>query len=271
MTASIRGHHEGECEAGFALLVLLGVIASGSLAIVLAVEVLVPFADAGARAESHVATAESAARDRFRRSGAFPASVDDLVTGANGPVLGPWRRDPWGGAADLDYGMVANTLRIRSRGADGQLDTGDDIVASVGTESLLRARQRARLRLIRAAFARSSYRWAATMTNAEAAAVVAAMRDYAIARRSYLTADAATRATLTTRMDDARTTVSTITAAHGCAPLPPAVTGAGGLMEGLGMPDSRAVDGGGVPLILDSTVGVVAVGADRTGGTADDM
>ena len=99
----------------------------------------------------------------------------------------------------------------------------------------------------------------------------ARVRDYAIARRQWLTADAATRATLTTRMSTAAATVSAIAGAHGCAPLPLAVTGAGGLMEGLGMPDGKAVDGLGAALLLDATVGVLARGSDATGGTDDDM
>ncbi len=109
------------------------------------------------------------------------------------------------------------------------------------------------------------------MSAAEEASMVAAMRDYAIARRQWLTADATTRVTLTTQMNTAAATVSALASSHACTPLPPAVTGAGGLMEGLGMPDGKAVDGIGANLISNATVGVLARGADATGGTDDDM
>jgi len=49
------------------------------------------------------------------------------------------------------------------------------------------------------------------------------------------------------------------------------VTGAGGLMEFLGMPDSRAVDGKGQAFALHPVLGVVAIGFDGIEGTDDDM
>ena len=98
-----------------------------------------------------------------------------------------------------------------------------------------------------------------------------AMLDYAIAHRLFLTSDAATRDLLTAVMDTAAATVATIAARHGCPALPPAITGAGGLMEQLGLPDSMAIDGCGAGLIANATVGVDARGGDGTGGTDDDM
>ncbi|MCR9246610.1 MAG: hypothetical protein NXI31_16380 [bacterium] len=258
-------------ENGFALLVMFAIVGTASLGIVLAVGLLAPIADADARSEQHVATAEAAARDQFRASGAFGATMDDLVNASHGRVGGPWRVDPWGSGQDLDYGFVGSSLRLRARGADRTLGTADDVTATISAEDLVRARQRARLRLIRAVLTRSSYRWAATMTNPEEAQMRQAMRDYAIARRAWLTADAPTRATLTNTMTTAAATVSSLASAHGCTPLPLAVTGAGGLMQGLGMADGRAIDGLGAALLPDATLGVIARGADGTGGTDDDM
>lgn len=258
-------------ESGFALLVMFGIIASASLGIVLAVQALAPLADNSRRVDRGLVFVEQAARDGFRQRGAFPPTLGGLAAASNGVTLARWRIDPWGSAQELDYGTVGTSLRVRSRGVDGALGTGDDLQATVPVEGLVRVRQRARLRLIRAALARSPYRWSASMSPTDEADMLAALRDYATAKRQWLTADAATRSVLSSQMTAAANTVSTLAAAHSCTPLPPAVTGAGGLMEGLGMPDGKAVDGLGATLISDSTVGVLARGADATGGTDDDM
>ncbi|MCA8948811.1 MAG: type II secretion system protein [Planctomycetes bacterium] len=258
-------------ERGFALLVMLGVIASASLALVIAVEAFAPRADRDVRVEQNLAFVERAARDEFRRDGAFPADLDALAASVGGLASASWRGDPWSSAQDLDLTRVGSSLRIRSRGADGVLGTADDPVAIVPAEDLVRVRQRGRLRLIRAVLARSQYCLAGTMTAGERAAMLAALRDYALARREWLTADTAARVALGTRLTDAETTVAAIAAAHACPALPTAVTGAGGLMAGLGLPDGRAVDGVGAVLLRNGTVGVVARGADGIGGTDDDM
>jgi len=98
-----------------------------------------------------------------------------------------------------------------------------------------------------------------------------AMRDYWIARRRYLTADAATRTQLQATMTAAAASVAALAAAHGLTALPSNMTGNGGLMQALGMPDSKATDGIGGTFIINATIGVVARGADATGGTDDDM
>jgi hypothetical protein len=98
-----------------------------------------------------------------------------------------------------------------------------------------------------------------------------AMRTLAIAQRQWLTADAATRATLTTQNNAALATITALCTTYGLPALPASLTGAGGLMQMLGTSDARAVDGAGVALRTDPNLGVAARGADGTGGTDDDM
>lgn len=259
-------------EGGFALLVMFGVIASASLGIVLATQALVPpTANAQLRTDGNVGHVELVAREAYRRNGVFPSDLGTLATTAGGMTGPRWRLDPYGAAQDLDYGLVGRSLRVRSRGPDGQLGTADDTTAVISPETLVRGRQRARLRIIRAVLARSPYRLAGSMSSGDEATMLTALRDFATARRQWLTATAAERTDLQTQMDDAATTIQNLATTHGCTPLPAAVTGAGGLMNGLGMPDSKAVDGAGATLLLDTAVGVVARGSDGVGGNNDDM
>lgn len=267
-----NGPRTDGAEGGFALLVLLLVLGAGSVAIVLAAQALVPtLADRAATAEARLAIAQDAVRTAYRRSGAFPPDLAALAAAAGLAVDGAWRVDPYGAAQDLDYAVTGSAVRLRSRGPDGRLGTADDLRSDVAEETPLRDRQRARLRLIRAVLLRSPYRLAATMTAADVAAMRAAMRDHALARREWLTADAAARAALTARMASAAAAIANLATAHALPPLPPAVTGAGGLMNQLGLPDARAVDGRGRPLAGEPSLGVVAVGSDGIGGSDDDM
>jgi hypothetical protein len=259
-------------QAGFALLVLLGIVGMASLTIVLAVQHIArPFAERVAITDSNIATAQSAARIGYRRNGAFPASLTAAATAAGLDAQGRWRIDPWSQAQDLDWAPVATGLRVRSRGIDGVLGTADDESFTVLTEPQLRARQRGRLRLLRAQLLRSTYRYSAAMTATDWQQMQTAMRDHAIALRQFLTADAATRVTLTATMATAAAQVSALVSAYGLPPLPPALTGAGGLMQMLGTADTRAVDGAGAALLTHATLGMTARGADGTGGTNDDM
>lgn len=234
-----NGPRTDGAEGGFALLVLLLVLGAGSVAIVLAAQALVPtLADRAATAEARLAIAQDAVRTAYRRSGAFPPDLAALAAAAGLAVDGAWRVDPYGAAQDLDYAVTGSAVRLR---------------------------------LIRAVLLRSPYRLAATMTAADVAAMRAAMRDHALARREWLTADAAARAALTARMASAAAAIANLATAHALPPLPPAVTGAGGLMNQLGLPDARAVDGRGRPLAGEPSLGVVAVGSDGIGGSDDDM
>lgn len=259
-------------EHGFALLVMLAIVGIGSVGILLAVQgFLAPLAETNARVEANLGTVERAAREAFVRDGAFPADLDALATTAGLPVDGGWRLDPWGSALDLDYQRSSASLQVRSRGNDRSLGTSDDHTVAVAAEPLLRLRQRGHLRLLRALFLRSPYRFAVTMSTGELASMRTAMHDYAVARRRWWGADAALRVTLTAQMAAAALTVTTLATTHACVALPAALTGAGGLMEQLGVADGLAIDGLGRALLADPVLGVVAAGNDLVGGTDDDM
>lgn len=259
-------------QRGFALLALLALVGMFGVGALLVAQRLVPtsaqFAD---DAEDNVVTVERAARVAFRRSGAFPANLGALATAAGLDSAARWRTDPWLPPNDLDWRRPSNGATVRSRGADRRLGTADDVAATILAEDLVRARQRGRLRVLRAVLLRSPYFFAAGMSPTETAAMRIAMQQNAIARRSWVTADAAARAVLRTTLDDTAATIASLRSAYACPALPTRVVGASGLMGALGIPDSRAVDGIGRRLVRDVSLGVVAVGYDRRRNTDDDM
>lgn len=259
-------------QAGFALLVLLGIVGVGTMGIVLAVQsFLPPLSDAVGRATANLDTVATAAREAFVRDGAFPGDLDALATASGLRDDGPWRGDPFGHGQDLDYVVTASGLRVRSRGDDRVLGNADDLVVDVPAETGVRVRQRARLRLVRALLVQSAFRAAGSMSAAESTQMRTAMRDYAIARRQWCTATSSERLALTTTMATAAATITALQTVHGLTALPAGVTGAGGLFETLGLDDARAVDGKGQAFLADAVLGVVAVGNDGIGGTDDDM
>lgn len=257
-------------QGGFALIALLSIIGIGSVGVLLAVHASLPvLSGRQTAATDNVATVAQAATLAYRRNGSFPANLNALETAAGLPSIGLWRWDPFGAAQELDYTVRANDVRIRSRGPDGRLATADDEQRLVATETQLRVRQRLRLRMLRAVLLRSPYRLAAGMSAAEELQMKSAMNSYALAKRSWLTADAAERQSLTATMDSATTTVDSLVATHALPPLPTSLTGAGGLMGQLSMSDGRCLDGRGVALASDAILGWMAVGV--TGGINDDM
>lgn len=259
-------------QAGFALLVLLGLIGVGSLSVLLALQGFrPPFAEQPAVTDARLATVQTAARVGFRRTGAFPADLDAIAAAASLPQAGSWRVDPYSAARELDYAITPTGVRIRSRGPDRLLASADDIRIDVATETQLRTRQRGRLRLLRAQLLRSPYRFAPGMTAGDATSMRTAMREAAVATRQWFSATASERAALSATLAAAAATVAGLRAAHGLPSLPPALVGAGGLMQALGTPDARAVDGQGAAMRVDALLGVACVGADGTGGTDDDM
>jgi hypothetical protein len=263
---------QGPSDRGFVLLVMLGVLAAGSLAIALAVQSAVPIAAERTFAtDDRLAAAQSALRVAYRRAGAFPSSLDALAGAAALPTQGDWRLDPWGQVQDLGYAAVAAGATVRSRGIDGALNTSDDVVFAVPAEPQLRARQRGRLRLLRAQLLRSSYRWSAAMTPAAQTQMRTAMRTLAVNQRRWLTATPAERTAITAANSAAAAVIQGLRTTYSLPPLPPSLTGAGGLMQMLGTSDARAVDGAGAALRLDNDLGVAARGADGLGGTDDDM
>jgi type II secretory pathway pseudopilin PulG len=259
-------------QRGFALLVLLAVVGIGSAGVLLAVQGLARFVDdRRPRAEANVAFVAAGAHAAFVATGAFPASLDALAGSRGWQTAGAWRTDPYGAGADVEYRSQTGGRRVRSRGFDGRLGTADDVRVDLAAEEPLRLRQRGTLRLLRARLLASPFRSAATMSTTDRQDLRQRTRDYANARRAFLTAGAAERAVLQATMDAARTAIETLCTAHGCPPLPTRMTGASGLPRRLGLPDSRAVDGLGRRLLPDPAVGFVAAGNDRTGGTDDDM
>lgn len=269
---SARPRDRSDHQRGFALLVLMAIIGAGSIGILLAVQGIAnPFAERPQRTERCLAVGDQALRVAFRADGVFPATLDALATAAGLDANGEWRIDPWYSPNDFDYRNATVGKLMRSRGPDRQLNTADDVSVVVGAESLVRARQRGRLRLIRAVLLRSAYRLAGTMTPTDVATMRTAMRDHAIAQRAWLTADAAARATLTATLTATATTIENMRVAHGMAALPNRVVGGTGLMSRLNMLDSDAIDGNGRNLVVDTVLGVRANGYDRTGGTDDDM
>ncbi|MBL9075974.1 MAG: hypothetical protein JNL08_00640 [Planctomycetes bacterium] len=257
----------GRRDHGFALLVLLGIVGIGSVGILLAVQAIANVgADRVLRTERNLHTAAAAVRASFVANGAFAGSLTAAATAGGLDPTASWRRDPWFDA-DLQYRNVATGRRLRSRGPDLRLNTADDVDVVVAAEPIVRSRQRGRLRLIRAVLARSPYAFSASMSPTDAAAMLDALRDHAIALRRWRTADTAARVALQATLDASTATVTALRAAYGL----PALPGVTALLVALGIPDTRAYDGNGRRWLTDPVLGVRARGYDRQGGTDDDM
>lgn len=259
-------------ERGSVMLALVLFTGACGLVATMLIERLVrPATDTVGAAEAALADVTVTARRAFRSAGAFPSNLTNLAaqSGRQSDML--WRQDPWASGLDLDYRIRQRELHLRSRGPDRRLGTADDLLCVVDDEPVVRLRQRARLRILRAVLAASSLRVAWTMSAADKQAMQAAMGDYAAARRSWLTADTAARTALTTRMQDAAAAIEAMRAAHGLPAMPTRLTGGSGLLTALGLPSGRAVDGLRRALDIDPVLGFVARGSDRTRGTDDDM
>ena len=264
-------------EAGFALLVLLGVVGVASVGLLFAVQKFVPpLADVAVRTQDNLDVVANAAREVFVRTGSFPASLDALASAGGLRVDDGWRIDPHGNGRDLTYRITTGGIRVTSRGTDRRLNTADDELRDVATEPLVRTRQRATLRVIRAVYVTelqgavdAAIALGAVGTSSRSA-LTAAVNGYAAAKRAWATASTLERAAFTVSMTADAAVIDAAQMLAGWS-TPSAVTGAGGLMERLGMNDALAVDGAGQPLQLDDRLGVIAVGSDGVGGTDDDM
>lgn len=254
------------------MLAVLFLVGFGSLGVLIAAQAFLPAtADVPERTERSLAVASDAARAAFRRNGAFPTNLDNLATAAGIDRRGAWRIDPWYSPNDVDYRRPSTGATVRSRGRDGRLATADDVQVAVFAEDLLRARQRGRLRILRAILLTSPYYHAATMSPADVAAMRAAMHAQTIARRAWLTANTTTRTVLQGTLTSSAATIASLRSTHGLPAIPTRVVGANGLMQRLGLPDSRATDGQNRTLLRDPTIGLIAAGYDRRRGTDDDM
>ncbi|MFO1078643.1 MAG: hypothetical protein U1E73_13040 [Planctomycetota bacterium] len=261
-------------EGGFALLVMLGVMAAGSVGILLALQAFVPpLADRQERTDRALLAVRRAACEAYRENGAFPSRLANLASTASGLSSTPCRIDPYGGGNDFGYSTRYLTLRVTSRGADGRSGTSDDQTLATSAEVFQRVRTRARLRILRAVFNRSAYRYSAAMASSgtDAADMLAAQHAYAACKRQWLNSDRTTRTALQAALTAAAATVSALKTHHGLPSLPTSVTGSYGLMHHLGLPDGRAVDGIGQTFALDPVLGFVAKGTDRRWRTNDDM
>jgi hypothetical protein len=256
-------------QGGFAYVALLVLTSVVGLVGAVALDGLVRRSTAlPAVAAERLVTVAATAAGHYRLTGVLPTNLAALPVGA---ANAEWRRDPWGAGTDLDYRIRQRNLELRSRGPDGRFRTADDDVLVVDDEPLLRLRQRGRLRILRAVLTDSSFRNSISMPVATRQQMVAAMRQVAIARRSWYFADAATRVALTTQLAAAQQFVVDTSASFGLSPLPVGMLGGTGLLAALGLPDTRAVDALGRAMAVDPVLGFVAHGGDRAGGTDDDM
>lgn len=256
-------------QGGFAYVALLVLTSVVGLVGAVALDGLVRRSTAlPAVAAERLGAVAATAAEQYRLTGVLPGSLAALPVGA---ANGEWRRDPWGAGTDLDYRIRQRNLELRSRGPDGRLRTADDDVLVVDDEPLLRLRQRGRLRILRAVLTNSSFRNSVFMPVATRQQMVAAMRQVAIARRSWYFADAATRTALTAQIAAAQQVVVDTSTSFGLLPLPTRLLGGTGLLAALGLPDTRAVDALGQAMAVDPVLGFVARGGDRAGGTDDDM
>jgi hypothetical protein len=259
-------------QHGVALLLLLVLMASASVAaIALVQQVQPPLALRHIDTAERLATARGALATAYRRNGAFPTSLAGLAGPAGLPAAGSWRIDPFGAAQDFDYRSTAPSAEVRSRGVDGQLRTADDALMVAAAETPLRARQRGRLRLLRALLFRSQYRTVPTMTAPERDAMRNAMRQLAGSRRSFLLASSTERVALAASIAAATSTISSLCTLRGCTALPAGLTGSGGLLTRIGASDAAGIDGRNRPLLLDTALGILAAGNDTVRGTDDDM
>lgn len=261
-------------QAGAAYLLLLVLMAAFTGLFAVALDHLVPAAAAHrAAAEGRVADLRLRAAADYARNGAFAANLTTLATRSNSPTTGTWRLDPYGSAADLRWQVTGRprVLRVDSRGRDGRLGTADDVTFQLSEQSLGRARSRDHLRILRARIvAWQATGGSAAMSPAEVAALRAASRSYARARRDYAAADSGGRAALTAQMASDLAVIRALRTTYGIA-FPTRVTGASGLMRAVGLADATAIDGWGRVLLWNEAIGVVSRGGDNRGGTDDDF
>jgi hypothetical protein len=263
-------------QRGFALLALLASLGALTLMVVFAVASMQPAGHRdGVCLEERMAALQAASLAQFRQSGQVPVALPDGVW--IDPVVDvvAVRQDPYGNGIDLQVQSLPQGLLIRSSGPDRQPGNADDVTALVSLEVGQRQRQRARLRLLRAV---AAVRLQAAVDQATLAALVPppepavapAMRELAKLRREDWSGSLPERVARTARMAELEGVLLAHQAYAGWM-LPAAVTGAGGLMQRLGLSDALAVDGLGRPLRLHATLGVVAIGNDGIQGTNDDM
>jgi type II secretory pathway pseudopilin PulG len=252
--------------AGFALLALVVVlaVAAAATASFVAGLTFVSRADAQATAERDVARLARAVDEGLRRG--VPAPVDVAGARALLPVdvvperttLEPWQPTP------LRFTTSNGLTTLPSVGPDATPGTADDLSIAANVREAQRATTRGRLRVLRARIARSEFAGTVPMSNANRDAFAAALRAFGVAQRSIVHLSGGARASAIAARDAAIATITQQRAG------PTAVVGPGGLCERLGLPDACGVDSAGMPFAM-TEAGPVATGADRIGGTDDDL
>ncbi len=259
-------------QRGAILLMLLSLIGAGFLvtAGILSSEVM-PRDERLAMATERVDALSRAATEAYRATGAWPADLPSLVAAGTAPSHHLLSADPCRAGFDIGYTITPGVgVSLRSAGADGRAGNADDILGSAAVQSPGRAPTRNRLSLLRSAFLLSGYMDDPAMTPGERAAMRDAVRDWSLARRAYVFADSAGQATLQSQMNAAETTITNLRTTYALPAIPSNATGAGGLLQNLGLPDSLGADGFGTTFETGLT-GFVSRGADGVAGTDDDQ
>lgn len=260
-------------ERGAVLLMIMAVLGATILvsAGVLGDDAATPRDERLALAAECVDVLGRAAAEARRSSGAWPADLPSLVAAAPVSSLDLATADPTRPGFDVTYAVTAGVgVTVSAAGPDGVAGNGDDLAASASESVIARAPTRNRLALLRTAFLLSGYMDDPGMTPAERASLRDAVRDWSLARRAYLYADASGRAALQSQMDAAESTITSLRTSYGLPPIPPNATGPGGLLSGIGLPDSLGVDAFGNTFDT-GLAGFVSRGADGSAGTPDDL
>ncbi len=283
-------------ESGFVMLGLLLVM--GSMLGIL-VELSTSFSTWGIpqqtwQAESRVQQLHQASQGAYLGGTGLPTNINQLGASLLADGRGDWAQDPFatgvtvlmqttsipgpdaiqplplsagsGGAT----GQISN-LSFISIGRDQLPNTVDDITVSGNEQIVGRISSRNRLRVLRAAFLRSSFMDAPTMTATDRSSLRIEMRRLVQAQRKLLTAGLADRAAILVDRDAAASNIHLIRANHPLLlAIPSSATGTGGLLQAMGLPDSKAMDGFQQDFQTALT-GFKSIGADATGDTADDF
>lgn len=256
------------------VLPLVAVVISAVAALVLvelAVAIPPPVHGRADDTEARLSAMRGTALELYRRDGALPRSLGEIMASDLGPSNLLGGSDPFGPGTDIAWQAAgATTGQLASTGPDARMGTSDDIDVTVDVRAAARARTRTRLRLLREQFLASVYVKTKTATPAQVSALRTAIEEAARLRRQAAGVDGRERraAAASARREESK--AATLLRALGGPPLPDAVEGPGGLLEAMGLPDTLRLDGFGRMLIV-TPAGIGSRGADAKEGTDDDL
>lgn len=258
-------------QRGFALVVLLIVVAAAGAAVAgyVASRARPELPGKLRAATDAVRMVTDAVEEAYLRGGAFPADLGAAL-GTASRAYGLAGADPYT-SRPLDYQIIGSQpahVRVRSVGPDRVLGTADDIVREVNEQVVGRARTVARLRILRAVYFKSPLCAGTVASPTARTTLLTSMRAYTLAQKQLLYLNDAPHVTV--RNQAATTLTNDLSQILAVALLPVPVTGPGGLLEQLGLPDWLGIDGFGNTFYA-SAVGVSCAGGDRTVGTDDDF